>query len=180
MSSHSLRVEPIGKHHRPILVDFKNQHEALANYPRRIAKRHLRHDLVGGTFLAILTDDQKHERVAGYFSMTTASLEREWSDGSGEFESFSMQPRFPIPCVLLTRFAVDVRLQGQGFGTYLMEEVFEHLIGALESNWLTSRVLLADAHDESAATFFEHFGFSRLTNEYPVTMGLDLQRVLSL
>jgi hypothetical protein len=37
---------------------------------------------------------------------------------------------------------------------------------------------VTDAIDEAAARFYEHFGFSRLTGEFPCRMVLDLKPLL--
>lgn len=178
MLDSSLLIEPIAKHHRALLKDFKNQHESLVDYLRRFAVRHAERDLIGGTFLALAQDENENQRVAGYFSITTASLERGLVEDMEGVEALSKLPRFPIPGILLTRLAIDERLQGQGLGTYLLEEVFERVLDVLESKLLTFRVLLTDAIDEQAATFYEHFGFVRLADEFPARMVLDLKKLL--
>ena len=124
MTQQTLRIELLSRQHRHLLTDFHNQHNSLAIYPKRFALRHATRDLIGGTFVAITTDDQGNERLAGYFSLTTTSLEREVVVN---IESLNKLPHFPVPGVLLTRLAVDQRLQGQGLGKYLLEEAVEYI-----------------------------------------------------
>lgn len=178
MSELPLRIEKIARHHRSLLKDFQNQHESLATYPRRFGLRHATRDLIGGTFLVIVTDDDGDDRLAGYFSLTTTSLAREQVDAVEGAEELDKLPQFPIPGVLLTRLAVDQRLQGQGLGTYLMEEVFERVIGTLQTRVLTFRVLVTDAIDADAVSFYEHFGLIGLSDEYPARMVMDLKKLL--
>src|SRR5258707_178251 len=113
-----LRIEVLGRHHRALLEDFGNQHQSLVDYLRRFALRHAEKDHLARTFLAV-EGDAGEERLAGYFTLATASVER---TAVGSIESLDRLPGFPIPAVLLARLAVDDRVQGQGLGRYLFEE----------------------------------------------------------
>src|SRR3954449_684243 len=113
-----LRIEVLGRYHRVLLEDFRNQHQSLVDYLRRFALRHAEKDLLARTFLAI-ESAAGSERLAGYFTLATASVER---TAVSSMESLNRLPRFPIPAVLLARLAVDERVQGQGLGRYLLEE----------------------------------------------------------
>ena len=112
-----LRIEVLGRHHRALLEDFRNQHQSLVDYLRRFALRHAEKDLLARTFLAIdVNVATGAERLAGYFTLATASVERA---AVSSVESLDRLPGFPIPAVLLARLAVDERVQGQGLGRAL-------------------------------------------------------------
>jgi hypothetical protein len=70
-----LRIEALARRHKPLLSKFENQHPSLTEYVRRYALRHQEKDLLARTFLAIQPSGSD-ERVAGYFTLTTTSVER--------------------------------------------------------------------------------------------------------
>jgi len=169
-----LRIEVLGRHHRPLLEDFRNQHSSLIDYLRRFALRHAEKDLLARTFLA-LEGAPGAERLAGYFTLATASVER---STVGSLESLQRLPGFPIPAVLLARLAVDERAQGQGLGRYLFEEALGMTLQLAHSGPVAFRLFATDAIDEAAARFYERFGFIRLAEEFPCRMVLDLRPLL--
>jgi len=169
-----LRIEVMGRHHRALLEDFHNQHPSLVDYLRRFALRHAEKDLLARTFLAI-DGAAGEERLAGYFTLATASVERTAVDS---IESLTRLPGFPIPAVLLARLAVEDRVQGQGLGRYLFEEALGLTLQLARSGPVAFRLFVTDAIDEAAARFYERFGFSRLTGEFPCRMVLDLKPLL--
>jgi GNAT superfamily N-acetyltransferase len=168
------RIEVLGRQHRVLLEDFRNQHQSLVDYLRRFALRHAEKDLLGRTYLAI-EETAVGERLAGYFTLATASVERTSVES---LESLNRLPRFPIPAVLLARLAIDERVQGQGLGRYLFEEALGLILQLASRGPVGFRLFVTDAIDEAAARFYERLGFSRLTNEFPCRMVLDLKPLL--
>lgn len=166
-----LRIEVLGRQHRPLLEDFRNQHPSLVDYLRRFALRHAEKDLLARTFLAI-DDVAGAERLAGYFTLATASVER---SAVGSMESLQRLPGFPIPAVLLARLAVDERVQGQGLGRFLLEEALGLTLQLARTGPVVFRLFVTDAIDQAAAEFYERFGFTRLATEFPCRMVLDLK-----
>src|SRR5882762_2951057 len=100
----AIRLVPLDLSHRALLKSFRNQHPSLVEFLRRFALRHVERDLLSRTWLAIDED-----RIAGYFSLATGSVERAAVAGQ---ESLDRLPRFPVPAILLARLAVDERVQG--------------------------------------------------------------------
>jgi GNAT superfamily N-acetyltransferase len=170
----ALGIEVLGRHHRVLLEGFRNQHQSLVDYLRRFALRHAEKDLLARTFLAI-EGTGGAERLAGYFTLATASVERISVES---IESLNRLPGFPIPAVLLARLAVDERVQGQGLGRYLFEEAIGLTLQLACSGPVAFRLFVTDAIDEAAARFYERFGFSRLSDEFPCRMVLDLKTLL--
>jgi len=93
-------------------------------------------------------------------------------------ESLRRLPGFPIPAVLLARLAVDERVQGQGLGRYLFEEALGMTLQLAYGGPVAFRLFVTDAIDEAAAKFYERFGFTRLAEEFPCRMVLDLKPLL--
>ena len=166
----ALRVEALGRSHRALLADFQNQHASLAEYLRRFALRHAERDLLARTYLA-LSGVGGATHVAGYFSLSTVSVERA---SVAQLAALDRLPRFPIPGVLLARLAVDSRLQGQGLGRFLFEEALGLTLQLAHAGPVAFRVLVTDAIDAEAVRFYQHFGLARLGDTHPCRMVLDL------
>ncbi|MFN7971244.1 MAG: GNAT family N-acetyltransferase [Acidobacteriota bacterium] len=165
-----MRVEVLERRHRTLLKEFRNQHPPLVEYLRRYALRHAEKDQLSRTYLAL---PPENDRIAGYFSLAAASVERL---ALGALETFEGLPRFPVPGVLLARLAVDERAQGQGVGRFMLEEALG--ISLHVAAKIAARLLVADAIDNEAARFYERFGFARLSTAYPCRMVLDLKPLL--
>lgn len=68
-------IELLSRSHRPLLKEFRNQHESLVEHLRRYALRHAEKDHLSKTHVAIDTSSGTR-RLAGYFSLTTTSVDR--------------------------------------------------------------------------------------------------------
>lgn len=66
-------------------------------------------------------------------------------------------PRYPIPCILLARLAVDLVSQGIGIGKLLLKDAIEKTL--LISDVVGAFALIVEAKDENAKSFYEHYGF---------------------
>ena len=49
----ALRIEPLGRQHRPLLKRFRNQHAPLVEYLQRYALRHLEKDFLARSYVAV-------------------------------------------------------------------------------------------------------------------------------
>lgn len=170
----ALRIEALDRRHKDLLSRFDNQHAPLVEYVRRYALRHQKKDLLARTFLAVQTVGSE-ERVAGYFTLTTTSIERALVSG---IETLQRLPQFPIPGVLLARLAVDRRVQGQGVGRYLLREAVGLTLDLMYIGTVAFRLLVTDAIDEAATRFYEHHGFARLGAAAPGRLVLDLEPLM--
>ena len=164
-----VRVVPLTRHHRPLLKGFQNQHASLVEYLQRYALRHAEKDLLARTFLAI-DRTEGGERIAGYFTLATASVERR---SVSAIEALDRLPQFPIPAVLLARLAVDDRAKGQGL--FLFEEALGLTIELARTGPVALRLFVTDAIDGAAVRFYERFGLVRLADGRPCRMVLDLK-----
>ncbi|TCT21169.1 GNAT family N-acetyltransferase [Thiobaca trueperi] len=170
----TIRIEPLNRAHRPLLTDFQNPHSSLAEYLRRFAWRHAEKDLLARTYVVIDAGIDP-PRLAGYFSLTTVSVER---DAVAPLPALDRLPRFPIPGILLARLAVDTRVRGQGLGRYLFEEALGLTLQLAHAGPVTFRLLVTDAIDVEARSFYAHFGCQPLSETFPCRMFLDLRPLL--
>jgi len=92
------------------------------------------------------------QRVVAYFSLAAhlvvrADLPRRIGRGSPD----------TIPAVLLARLALDRSLQGEGLGGELLWDALTRAVAA--SAIAAARVVVVDAIDERASSFYRHHGF---------------------
>ncbi len=92
-------------------------------------------------------------RVAGYFSLTTGSVQRAEAPPA----LVRGLPGYPVGLVLVARLAVDARDQGQGLGALLLAEALRKAVVAGEA--AAARLVVVDAVDQAAARFYTHHGF---------------------
>ena len=64
-----------------------------------------------------------------------------------------------LPAALLGKFALDRSLHGLGVGGHMLFDTYQRVLAA--SSNVVTRYLIADAVDEEAAMFYEHYGFVR-------------------
>ena len=64
-----------------------------------------------------------------------------------------------MPAVLLARLALETSLHGQRLGASLLVDALQRVVAATGS--VAARMLIVDAIDEEAATFYERHGFTR-------------------
>ena len=102
------------------------------------------------TFLAV-----EGSKVIGYYATTTYRL------GLDEVaEMYGVGKRaYPIPAVLLARLAVDTGCQGTGIGSHLLLHALSQIAEA--SQYLGFEVVVVDAIDRDAVTFYARSGFTQ-------------------
>lgn len=128
---------------------FTCGHEALDRWLRAQAGQSQRRD-AARTFVTAKPDGG----VVGYYTLVAAQVRYETATapvGRG------MSRHYPIPVALLARLAVDRRHQRAGLGASLLHDALQRVIRA--SDEIAVRAILVDAIDESAASFYRHFGF---------------------
>lgn len=67
-------------------------------------------------------------------------------------------PRYPIPIMILARFAVHKDSQGRGVGAGLLKDAALRTLQAADIAGI--RALIVHAKDETARAFYSHFGFA--------------------
>ena len=77
-----------------------------------------------------------------------------------------------------SRLAVDSRIRGQGLGRYLFEEALGLALQLAHTGPVAFRLLVTDAVDAQALSFYAHFGCQPLSEAFPCRMVLDLRPLL--
>lgn len=141
-------IGALAPHHE--VDDFDCGTEALNRYIREQARQDMRRRLAA-VFVAI---SRGANAVDGFYALSATSIQ------AGELppQVAKKLPRIaPIPATLLGRLAVSVGARGTGLGKVLL---FDALQRANEhSAHVASFAVVVDAKDESAKSFYEHFGF---------------------
>jgi predicted N-acetyltransferase YhbS len=96
----------------------------------------------------------RDDTVVGYFSLTMASVRRE----DAPTRLVRGLPAYPVGMVLVARLAVDSAQQGAGLGARLLSEALRKAVDAGEI--AAARLVLVDAIDGAAASFYERHGFT--------------------
>lgn len=91
-------------------------------------------------------------RVIGYYSLAPASVSPE--DAPGRVTRG--QGRYPVPVILMARFAVDQSEQGKGRGKALLRDALRRALQGADA--IGGRAFLVHAKDEEARAFYQKFG----------------------
>lgn len=144
-----LTSEPLGKHHDR--ARFTCGEPDLDDWLRRRAGQDERRNLAR-VFVAI----DEASNIAGFYSLGafTLALEDLAEDIARKL------PRYDaFPAALIGRLARDTRARGQGVGEWLLADAVGRILRA--SQTLAVFAIVVDALNDSAAVFYERFGFRR-------------------
>lgn len=121
---------------------------------------------------ACFTALDSHGRVAGYYTLSSASIML-----TDLAEDLARKlPRYPyVPAVRMGRLAVDLNFKGRGLGAALLADALRRSATAE----IAAYALVVDAKDKTAASFYEHHGF-HATAANPLFLYLPLAAVSSL
>jgi ribosomal protein S18 acetylase RimI-like enzyme len=152
-------IELLGKVHNR--ATFDSGVEPLDRYFREQVTQDIRRR-VTNCFVAL----DPNGVVAGFYTFAAASLlVTELSE-----DEMKRLPRYPLlPAGLIGRLAVDGRFRGQGLGGALIVDALERAMRAEPAIF----ALIVDAKDESALSFYKHFGFRQLASR-PMSLFLPL------
>ena len=149
MAAERYAFEPLGSQDR---AAFSCGNDELDRYLKQRAGQDRRR-YIATCFLLV---DKDGSAVVGYYTLSACVVV-----ATGLPEALAKKfPRYPdLPGILIGRFAVDLRYQGQGFGRMLLtdalaraRETAEHRVG--------SAFVIVDAKNEEAKGFYEQFGFT--------------------
>jgi GNAT superfamily N-acetyltransferase len=108
------------------------------------------------------------QRIYGYYTLLAGQLDHH--EATAE-TSKGLSRHFPIPAAILARLAVDAGHQGQGIGAALLNDALMRVVRASEE--VAIRAGVVHAVDETAASFYERFGFRALSST-PQTLMVSL------
>jgi GNAT superfamily N-acetyltransferase len=146
-----ITVEPLGRQHDR--TAFQCGADALDRYLKQQARQDA-DKRVAAPFVAVRLPDV---RVLGYYTLSASVLTL--ADLPDELAR--KLPRYPqLPVTLLGRLAVDQSAKGQGLGEHLLLDALQRSL--THANQIAAMAVVVDAQDESAASFYRHFGFLTL------------------
>ncbi len=137
-------------------TEFHCGHDALDDYIRRYATQDVRRN-VGRVFIA--TPDSDAQKLAGYFTLSAGSV----ACSDLPVGLARKLPRYPVPVALIGRLAVDTAVRGTGLGSILVADACRKVAQA--SAVLAVAGIVVDAEDETAVSFYAHFGFVALPGQ---------------
>lgn len=157
------REEPISRRHD--CESFDCGHPGLNDYLRRYARQnHTR----GSTKTFVAEHPDTPSQVLGYYSVCPSELEFELAPE----EITRRLARYPVSGFRLARLAVASELQGQGLGSELFAAAAERILSVATK--AGGVILLIDAKDERAATWYTRFGAQALADS-PLSLVIPLQ-----
>ncbi|MBW8763334.1 MAG: GNAT family N-acetyltransferase [Microbacterium sp.] len=122
----------------------------------------------GSTLTRVLLKDGD-SRVYGYYAQTAYSLV-----GEELARAFSVPQKYPIPCVLLARLACCESVRGQHLGEMLLLHALRSCVRVSED--IGVQFVVVHAIDDSAARFYEKYGFERFV-DHPNHLLISLKEV---
>ncbi len=114
-----------------------------------LVKYALQNQASGGARTYVLT---RGKRVIGYYSLAPASVAPE----DAPARVMKGQGRYPVPVILMARFALDLGEQGKGYGKTLFRDALRRALAGAEA--VGGRAFLVHAKDEEARAFYARFG----------------------
>lgn len=146
-----LRVEVLGSQHDR--TSFSSGVEPLDRYFRSQAGQDARKNMAA-PFVLVLPDGA----IGGYYTLSSTAVKLTELPN----DVARRLPRYPlVPATLLGRLAVDNRMQGQGYGRFLLADA---LLRALRSE-IASFAVIVDAKDDAARRFYERESFLSLPDQ---------------
>ena len=146
------RLEPLTKRHDR--AAFHCGAESLDLYLKTQASQEMRRK---ANAVFVLVPQGEPGRIAGYFTLCAYGL----APGAVPDAVRKLIPRYPmVSATLLGRLAVDVQFQGQGLGAVLLAKALRSAYDS--SAQVGSSMVVVDALDERAATFYAAHGFIQL------------------
>ncbi|BAZ15042.1 GCN5-related N-acetyltransferase [Calothrix sp. NIES-4071] len=138
--------EPILLAKSHIIADFDCGKPPLNDF---LIKYALQNQASGGARTYVLT---RTERVIGYYSLAPASV----SPDDVPARVMKGQGRYPVPVILMARFAIDKAEQGKGLGKAMFRNALRRSLAGAET--IGGRAFLVHAKDDEARAFYLKFG----------------------
>lgn len=162
-----LSIEPLSvSHHRET---FACGVTPLDRYFHQQASQDVRRHLAA---VFVLVTDEKN--IGGYYTLSSTSLPLEHFPAE-------IQRRLPkykhMPATLLGRLAVAKNCRGRRYGDLLLTDALKR---SLRQSWeIASLIVVVDAKDDAARSFYEHYHFIRLP-DFPHRLFLPMETLQKL
>jgi GNAT superfamily N-acetyltransferase len=106
------------------------------------------------TYVAV--EDEDPVQILGFSTLSAGQV----AFDDVETSILKKLPRYPMPVVHLGRLAVSLNHQGKGVGKALLKDAISRTVETADS--MGVHALQVTAKDETAAAFYEKYGFIRL------------------
>jgi GNAT superfamily N-acetyltransferase len=91
-------------------------------------------------------------RVVGYYALASAAIQR--GDAPGKVRRNMPDP---VPTILLSRLAIDLKEQGRGLGKHLLRDAIGRCVQVADT--IGVRAMLVHALHDDARAFYSYFEF---------------------
>lgn len=126
----------------------------------------------GTSRVFVLTEDTDPDhRVLAYYTLSAHIIEREQLTAR-----LGRGMPAQLPAILLGKLAIATSRQGGGLGGQVLAEAIARV--ASLSDQVGLRYLVVDALHEQAATFYEHYGFTRVPTPQALRLVLRVSPAL--
>jgi len=164
MQSPDLVIEALAPHHDR--ANFSCGIDDLDRYLKTQAGQDVRRK-ANGVF--VLVEAARPDAVLGYYTLCATSLPQ------GEIPAAARKnlPRYPlVSAILIGRLAVCVARQGQRLGALLLADAVQRVYASAVT--IGASMMVVDAINERAASFYVTHGFVRLPESLRVVLPMDV------
>lgn len=164
-----LKIEALASHHDR--DSFSCGVDSLDRYLRTRASQDVRRK-ANGVF--ILVEPDKPKVILGYYTLCATAL----AQGDVPVAARKHVPRYPlVAATLVGRLAVSEARQGERLGAMLLADAVRRAYASAAT--VGSSMLVVDAINERAATFYEGNGFMRLPDSLRLVLPMHtIQRLV--
>ena len=152
-----MKIEVLQDHHQK--KSFNCGQDDLNKFIKQYASQHQK----SGTCNTYVAIDDDTQQVRGFYYLSSTSI------GFDRVDAVLIQqlPRYPLPCVVVGRFAVDQTAQGRGIGKVLLAHALKQVSKVAQI--IGVNFIVIHAKDQKAMEFYQRFGFISLTSN-PLTL----------
>jgi GNAT superfamily N-acetyltransferase len=130
-----------------------------------LQQRAMVNHLSGASRTFVVADE--NQTVLGYYALAAGAVAHEVATGG-----VRRNMPDPIPVMVLTRLATDLRVQNIGLGAALLQDAVRRTLNVAQNAGI--RALLVHALHARARQFYEHYGF-QASPLHPLTLMLRLE-----
>ena len=159
-------IEVLQAHHQK--KSFNCGQDDLNKFLKQYASQHQKSG-TSKTYVAVDNDT----KVSGFYCLSSTSIGFDVVDAV----LTKRLPRYPLPCVVVGRFAVDQESQGQGLGKLLLAHALKQV--AKVAQIVGVNFVVIHAKDQKAMEFYQRFGFISLTSN-PLTLVYPVSEIPNL
>src|SRR5574344_792594 len=151
-----MKIDVVQAHHQK--KSFNCGQDDLNKFIKQYASQHQKSG-TSKTYVAIDDDLQ----VRGFYCLSSTSI------GFDVVDTVLTKrlPRYPLPCVVVGRFAVDQTVQGRGIGKVLLAHALKQV--STVAQIIGVNFVVIHAKDKKAMEFYQRFGFISVTSN-PLTL----------